>query len=277
AARAAAAARARPADAAIPQAEIASSSSTDADARRLKLRGEIARTSEAVELKRRTLAEFDEQIRTAETDLRRFKDQFDTAAAAHGRRLDGARRRHDELREELSQLRAQRADLDADIADARIDLARAALSEGMVSEQAWALAIERHVGPDNRQLRDRARITGYAGTYDSATQLAEAIADIHDHIYRQGTFRAVLTARTREDFDSAASALPGGLEDLPFDHGRPLARGFSNDLDQTEEPTSLTESRFSLRFVQGRVVISHIYPYVPHRRLTTADFDAQSQ
>jgi hypothetical protein len=64
--------------------------------------------------------------------------------------------------------------------------------------------------------------------------------------------------------------VPGGVTDLVHDHGREVGRGFSNDLDQTERPTSLTQSNFSLQFVQGRVVVSHLYPYVPHRQLTTA-------
>jgi hypothetical protein len=263
--------RVRPAEAAIPQTEITSSSSTDADARGLKLRGDIEKTSEAVELARRQMDEFDEEIRRAEADLRRFEDQFETAAAAYGRHRDDARRRHDELREGFGQLLTQLAEIDSRITNARTDLAETVLSSGMVSEQAWARAIERHVEPDARQLRDRARITGYAGAYHSATELAEAIADIHDHLSRQSDLRPLLMARTREDFESAARLLPGGVEDLPFDHRRPLARGFSNDPDQTETATSLTESRFSLRFVEGRAVISHIYPYVPHRRLITAD------
>jgi hypothetical protein len=62
----------------------------------------------------------------------------------------------------------------------------------------------------------------------------------------------------------------GGVTDLVHDHGREVGRGFSNDLDQTERPVSVTQSNFSLQFVQGRVVVSHLYPYVPHRELTTA-------
>ena len=70
--------------------------------------------------------------------------------------------------------------------------------------------------------------------------------------------------------DVGAAAVPGGVTDLVHDHGREVGRGFSNDPDQTQRATSLTQSNFSLQFVQGRVVISHLYPYVPHRQFMTA-------
>jgi hypothetical protein len=82
--------------------------------------------------------------------------------------------------------------------------------------------------------------------------------------------QAVLAARSRADFDRAAAAVPGGVTDLVHDHGREVGRGFSNDLDQPDRAAMLTQSSFSLQFVQGRVVVSHLYPYVPHRQLTTA-------
>jgi hypothetical protein len=80
----------------------------------------------------------------------------------------------------------------------------------------------------------------------------------------------VLAARSRGDFERAAAALPGGVTDLVHDHGREVGRGFSSDPDQTARSTPLTQSSFSLQFVQGRVVVSHLYPYVPHRQLSTA-------
>ena len=67
-----------------------------------------------------------------------------------------------------------------------------------------------------------------------------------------------------------AQPVPGRFPLVVHDHGREVGRGFSNDLDQTERATTLTQSNFSLQFVQGRVVISHRYPYVPHRQLMTA-------
>jgi hypothetical protein len=140
----------------------------------------------------------------------------------------------------------------------------------MISDRACERAVERHLNPDDDALRARTRITGYAGVYTSRADLAEATAEIHSHLSRQPEFQSVLGARTRADFEQAAGALPGGVIDRVHDHGRPIGGGFSNDVDQTDDATTLSKSNFSLHFVQGRVVIGHIYPYVPHRQLTTA-------
>ena len=271
AAKAAAQARVRTSDASIPQTETASSSSgTDAESRRLKLRGDLEKHTEAAEAARHELARSDEQIRQAEADVRRAEDQLETASAAQARRSAGARRQHGRQREELTQLRRELAEVDAGIAAARDEMHNAPSRQALISDRAWERAIERHVEPDDAALRARSRITGYAGAYHSHADLAQASADIHAHLAQQPQFQAVLAATRRADFERAAAALPGGVTDLVHDHGRPVGRGFSNDLDQTERATELTRSSFSLQFVQGRVVISHLYPYVPHRQLTTA-------
>ena len=57
--------------------------------------------------------------------------------------------------------------------------------------------------------------------------------------------------------------------DRLHDHGRPLGHGVSNLPDQTPRPSEQTQSCYSLQFVQGRVRISHLDPYVPHRQLST--------
>ncbi|TXD94431.1 hypothetical protein FUT87_07160 [Mitsuaria sp. TWR114] len=65
--------------------------------------------------------------------------------------------------------------------------------------------------------------------------------------------------------------VPGGVTDLVFDHGRQVGRGFSNALDRTERATPLQHSSYSLDFVQGRVVVSHLHPHVPRRTLQVAE------
>ena len=67
----------------------------------------------------------------------------------------------------------------------------------------------------------------------------------------------------------AAAGVPGGVVDRVIEHGRRVGRGFSNDPDQTVRATPLTQSSYSLQFVRGRVVVSHVFPYVPHRELRT--------
>ncbi|MGM9487992.1 hypothetical protein [Ideonella sp. YS5] len=257
-------------EAAIPQVEIASSSSGDAEARQLKLRGDITKHTESAEEARKGLEQLDADIARAVLDLRRAEDQFETADNAQARGRAGARRQHAEQRQEVGRLRRELDEVDAELAQARTAFDRNPARQALMSDRAWDRAVERHVEPDDASLRARARHTGYAGAYASRSDMARAVTEIHEEISQRPEFQAVLAARTRVDFERAAAAVPGGVTDLVHDHGREVGRGFSNDLDQTERPTSLTQSNFSLQFVQGRVVVSHLYPYVPHRQLTTA-------
>ena len=257
---------------AIPEIEVASSSSsgTDPEARELKLRGDVLKHTDAARGLRSAIAEANEGIRKAATDLRAAEDQLDTAAARHARDTENARRERGEQGEELTSLRTRLGDLDARIAQARDALRADPARRAIISDRAWDRAVERHVEPDDASLRARARITGYSGAYPSQAELARSAAEIHTHVAQQPQFRAVMAATSREAFERAAAAVPGGVTDLVHEHGREVGRGFSNDPDQTARPTTLTQSNFSLQFVQGRVVVTHIYPYVPHRQLTTA-------
>ena len=270
AAQAIANAQDRPAAPAIPDTEAASSSSSDEEARQLKLRGDLEKHAEAVEMARAALAALDPDIRQAQAELRRAEDQYETADAAQSRGRAGARRRHAEQREEIGQLRRELAQIDEQLATAQAELEQHPARQALISDRAWERAVERHVEPDDAALRARSRQTGYAGAYGSRAEMALAVSDIHADLSGRAELQAVLAARSRADFERAAAALPGGVTDLVHDHGRTVGRGFSNDLDQTERATELTRSSFSLQFVQGRVVISHLYPYVPHRQLTTA-------
>lgn len=261
---------ARRSEAAIPQLEVASSSSVDVEARQLKLRGDVLQHTEQAEKMRQALAQSDEQVRRAEADKRKVEDELESAVAEQAREAEGRQRQLGEQREEVGQLRRELDQLDADIARARGELDADPSRKSLVSDRAWERAIERHLDPSDDEMRVRAKSTGYTGVYASRTELAQAAIEIHDSLVERPEFQAVFAARTRAEFERAAAALPGGVTDLVHDHGRPVGRGFSNDPDQTERATTLTQSSFSLQFVQGRVVISHLYPYVPHRQLTPA-------
>jgi predicted nucleic acid-binding Zn-ribbon protein len=264
-------AKARPAGPTVPQTEVASSSAVDEEARQLKLRGDLEKHTEAAEAARQALAGLDQEVRQAQGDVRRAEDQYETAEAAQSRGRAGARRRHAEQRDEIGQLRRELANLDGQVAQAQTALEQHAARRSLISDRAWERAVERHVEPDDAALRARSRQTGYAGAYGSRADMAQAVSDIHAGLAARPEFQAVLAARTRAEFERAVAHMPGGgVTDLVHDHGRPIGRGFSNDADQTDRPTELTQSNFSLQFVQGRVVVSHLYPYVPHRQLTTA-------
>jgi hypothetical protein len=259
----------RPFDAAIPQTQT-SVPSSDPEANRLKLRGNSVVHTEAIHGAKEQIAHADQEIRVAAATLRGCEAELETTAAAYAREADGARRQHGEYREELTGLRQRLDKLDDRVLKARKDLSSHPARQAMVSDRAWTQAIDRHVEPNDKALRDRARITGYAGVYASQADLGRAVADIHAHLAQQPDFQALLNARTADEFERAATQLPGGVIDRVHEHGRPVGRGFSNRPDQTAHPTELTRSCYSLQFVQGRVLVSHIYPQVPPLQLQTA-------
>ncbi len=259
----------RPIDATIPQTRTPVSSS-DPEANRLKLRGNSVVHIETIHGAKEQITHADQEIRVAAATLRGCEAELEKTAAAYAREVDGARRQHGEYREELTGLRRDLHDLDARINQAREGMGSDPARQAMVSDRAWARAVERHVEPDHTALRDRARITGYAGVYASQADLGRAVVDIHAHLAQQPDFRALLNARTVDEFERAATQLPDGVIDRVYDHGRPVGRGFSNRPDQTAHPTELTKSCYSLQFVQGRVLVSHIYPQVPPLQLQTA-------
>jgi predicted nucleic acid-binding Zn-ribbon protein len=257
----------------VTDTELATTSTgTDAESRQLKLRGDVLKHTETAEDLRKSISEANEGIRKAGADLRAAEDQLDTVAALHARSTENVRRERGEQGEELASLRNRLAELDTRIGQARDALKADPSRKATISDPAWDRAVERHVEPDDASLRARARITGYSGAYRSQAELARSAADIHTHVSQQPRFKDVMAATSRAEFERAVANMPGGggVTDLIHDHGRPIGRGFSNDPDQTARPTELTQSNFSLQFVQGRVVVTHIYPYVPHRDLTTA-------
>lgn len=262
----------RPSDAAIPKTLTASpsSSSLDPEARGMKLRGDEVRYKAGADELSQEIAQIDGRIREARAELRRCESELETTAAAHARDDADAQREHGEVRDELTGLRQQLDDLDGCIEAARAELQGHPARQAIISDRAWTRAIDRHVEPDNEALRARTVMTGYAGAYNSQADMARAVADVHAHVSQRPELQAVLAARTRTQFERAAAAVPGGVTDLVLDHGRQVGRGFSNALDQTSRATALTQSSYSLDFVQGRVVVSHLYPYVPHRQLQLA-------
>lgn len=260
----------KPPEAAIPQTvTVSASPSFDSEARGMKLRGDIEKHTESAERSNQEIALLDVGIREAEKELRHCEDQLEIKAAASARQAADARREHGTQRERLSELRDELMGLDGRIDQARNDLKRQ-LVPALISDRAWTRVIDRHVEPDNEAMRARTRETGYTGAYHSQADMARAVADIHAHVSQRPELQAVLASRTRAEFERAAAAVPGGVTDLVFDHERQVGRGFSNALDQTSRATQLTQSSYSLDFVKGRVVVSHLYPYVPYRQLQSA-------
>ncbi|HET7867933.1 MAG TPA: hypothetical protein VFL86_26305, partial [Burkholderiaceae bacterium] len=261
-------AAARPAGAAIPQTQTPLPA-TDPEARQLKLRGERVAHTDDIRRARDEIAQAEDRIRGATAALQAHQAELATAAEAHARAAEQARLQHSQYREELGALRQQLKDLDARILRARDDLSQHPARRALVSDDAWVQAITRHVEPDLGKLRDRARTTGYAGAFASLADLGLAVAEIHAQLSLQPGLQALLDAGTAAEFERAAKRLPDGVIDRLHDHGRPVGHGFSNLPDQTTRPAELTQSCYSLQFVQGRVRISHLYAYVPHRRLST--------
>jgi len=222
---------------------------------------------------------------------RRAREAYKAAVAAYGRAQDSARREREEMRTQRAAQREQLAALEHEVGRARDTLLQhPALTRLLEPSAALQRAIERHVEPDDAALRQRARRdTGYAGAYHSLGHLVEAVCDIYEDAARHSP--GLFAARSRAEFDAAAAALAAedgkGAEDRVCTHPRaePIARGYSNDPDQTERPVPVRESCYSLCWhqgggkspgkssvpQQGRVVISHLYPLVPHRRLQTLE------
>jgi hypothetical protein len=261
----------RPPEAAIPEILTAGPSwPPDPEARCMKLRGEIDRYQADADRLTQEITQIDVRIHAAKAELRRSSSELEAEAAAHARSAADAQREHEAQREDLTGLRQQLDGLDGHIEAARSRLQGHPARKAAISDRAWQRAIERHVEPDDEALRARTRATSYAGAYNSQADMARAVSDIHAHASRHPQLQAVLAARNASEFDLAVAALPGGVTDLVFDHHRQVGRGFSNALDRTKRATPLTQSSYSLDFVQGRVIVSHLYPYVPHRQLQPA-------
>lgn len=259
-------------DAAIPQLPAAAgSSSPDVDARRMRLRGDVDRHSAQADEARSRVDQTARDIGEAQAELRRSAQAHEAAAAALAREAANASREHDEVRAAQAGLRERLAVTEARIGELRETLHQAPARRAAISDLAWERAVERHVGISDEAMRERAPETGHVGSYDSLSTLSQVVADLHAHVSGHADLRPVLAARNRREFDNAVARVPGGVTDLVFDHGRQVGRGFSNALDRTERATPLQHSSYSLDFVQGRVVVSHLHPHVPRRTLQVAE------
>ncbi|MBB3281779.1 hypothetical protein [Mitsuaria sp. BK037] len=259
-------------DAAIPQLPAAAgSSSPDVDARRMRLRGDVDRHSAQADEARSRVDQTARDIGEAQAELRRSAQAHEAAAAALAREAANASREHDEVRAAQAGLRERLAVTEARIGELRETLHQAPARRAAISDLAWERTVERHVGISDEAMRERAPETGHVGSYDSLSTLSQVVADLHAHVSGHADLRPVLAARNRREFDSAVARVPGGVTDLVFDHGRQVGRGFSNALDRTERATPLQHSSYSLDFVQGRVVVSHLHPHVPRRTLQVAE------
>jgi predicted nucleic acid-binding Zn-ribbon protein len=259
-------------DAAIPQLPVAAgSSSPDVEARMMRLRGDVDRHTAHADEARSRVDRTARDIGEAQADLRRSAQAHEAAAAALARETANASREHDEVRAAQAGLRERLAVTEARIGEVRETLHQAPARRAAISDLAWERAIDRHVGISDEAMRERAPETGHVGSYDSLSTLSQVVADLHAHVSWHADLRPVLAARNRREFDSAVARVPGGVTDLVFDHGRQVGRGFSNALDRTERATPLQHSSYSLDFVQGRVVVSHLHPHVPRRTLQAAE------
>lgn len=259
-------------DAAIPQLPVAAgSSSPDVEARVMRLRGDVDRHTAHADEARGRVDQTARDIGQAQADLRRSAQAHEAAAAALAREAANASREHDEARAAQAGLRERLAVTEARIGEVRETLHQAPARRAAISDLAWERAIDRHVGISDEAMRERAPETGHVGSYDSLSTLSQVVADLHAHVSWHADLRPVLAARNRREFDSAVARVPGGVTDLVFDHGRQVGRGFSNALDRTERATPLQHSSYSLDFVQGRAVVSHLHPHVPRRTLQAAE------
>jgi len=286
-----AAAMARPTGTAVIPETTTATAGPDREVRIAQLQGKLA----GLELQCATARSQHEAAiaadQAAARQQRRAREAYKAAVAAYGRAQDSARREREEMRTQRAAQREQLAALEHEVGRARDTLLQhPALTRLLEPSAALQRAIERHVEPDDAALRQRARRdTGYAGAYHSLGHLVEAVCDIYEDAARHSP--GLFAARSRAEFDAAAAALAAedgkGAEDRVCTHPRaePIARGYSNDPDQTERPVPVRESCYSLCWhqgggkspgkssvpQQGRVVISHLYPLVPHRRLQTLE------
>jgi len=256
----------------------------DREARILKLRGDLAELAGQHTAASNLLDAAVAKDQSAAREERKAQAAYETAVAAWGRAQDSIRREWEQTRTARAAQREQLARLEGRIGEAREALkcnpalTRLLQPADAQRHRAGTLerAIERHVEPDDGALRERARhATGYAAAYHSLGHLAEAACDVYEHAVRHCP--GLFAARSRAEFQAAAAALLAadgqGIDKRVCPHPRdqPIARGYSNDPDQTRRAVPVNESCYALAWQDGRVLISHLYPLVPHRRLRTLE------
>lgn len=254
---------------------VTASAAPDLEARIFKLRGEIDSLNEQIIKAQALLSNAVAADKSAERKERKAQAAYDSAVAAHGRAQDNARRAYEEAQAKRKEQEDEQARLARQISEARVALTNHPALARVVEPAALVLAIERHLEPDDAAQHQRAKNeTGYAGTYQSLGHLVEAACDIYKDAVQQCP--GLIGARSRVEFDAAVAQLNAngqGIVDRVYTHARaaPIARGYSNALDQTERPVAVNESCYSLQWQRGHVLISHLYPRVPHRQLRTLE------
>ena len=275
-------ARAAPPSSATVTATTLTTAGPDLDARIARLRGELDGLAGQCTQAQGLLEAAAEADKSAARAERKAQAAYDTAVAAHGRAQDTARRERQEAQKTQAQQREQQAQLAQQVAQAQDALMNhPALTGLLLPADALARAIGRHVEPEDDEQHRRARHdTGYAATYHSPGHLVEAACDVYQDAMAHCP--GLFAARSRAEFSAAATLLEAAgvsLADRVHPHRRPdpIARGYSNAPDQTARPVPVNESCYSLRWQDGsgpgpgRVIISHLYPFVPHRQLRTLE------
>lgn len=267
-------------------ATAAAPAGPDLDARIFKLRGELDGLGEQRTQAQSLLSAAVAADKSAVKNERKAQMLYDTAVAAEGRAQDSAHRARKEAQEVRAAQREQLAGLASQLTEAENALMNhPALAGLLVPAEALERAIERHVKPEDTAQHQRAKNeTGYAATYHSLGHLVEAACDVYEDAVRQCP--GLFAADSRKEFEAAVALLKAegkSTTDRVYGHRRadPIARGYSSALDQTRHPVPVNESCYSLRWQEGnekgsgsprgRVVISHLYPYVPHRQLRTLE------
>ncbi len=257
-------------------ATAAAPAGPDLDARIFKLRGELDGLGEQRTQAQSLLSAAVAADKSAVKNERKAQTSYDAAVAAEGRAQDSAHRAHKEGQEKRAAQREQLAGLASQVTEAENALMNhPALASLLEPTKALGLAIDRHVKPTDKEQYQRAKHeTGYAGTYQSLGHLVEAACDVYEDATRHCP--GLFAARSLVEFQAAARMLQAegqSTVDRVHEHRRaaPIARGYSSAPDQGESPVDVNKSSYSLRWQEGRVVISHLYPFVPHRQLRTLE------
>lgn len=229
----------------------------------------VDRAREDYESARQALMGAEESVRIAEA-------QLEQGMALHTQ-YSGSRHRARRLQQEdIDQVRQEQMVLDARIRHARHDLMGAETLSNMITPEALARAIERHVEPNHQALRERATQVGRATAYSSEAHLVVALTDIHQHLnlqaQRDPSLADILSARTRAEFEQAVAQRDDRATDMLFEHTQTLGHGFADALDQTDRPTPVRHSSYSLIWRARpdgtqRIQVSHLHPYLPPRTL----------
>lgn len=219
-----------------------------------QIQGRIANQEALVQEARNAFESAHQALMSAEESVRIAEAQLEQGLALQTQHSGSTRRARRQRQGEAEQMRHQMATLDAQIRIARAELMGAPTLATLITPTALARAIERHVEPDHQALRERATQVGRAAAYASEAHLVIALVDVHRHLREE--------PQRRHD----------GATDLILEHEQHLAHGFSDAPDQTDRPTPVRHSSFSLGRQASpgqpeRLQVTHLYPYLPPRQL----------